>query len=213
MEGTDQVAYLQCELGTAHFFPQFGFDQDNDKAARCFEKALAMGYSKAGWYLAALYAGKGGPDLRSTTSSLAGWYLADFDFDFDYDREVIALQRALEPCDCWTDGNCVRDLRSPHDYGSHTACNGASDGPAMELARAYEYSDLGRTQDLKLAQQYYTLASKEIHDFESYYDDLDAEEVQQVHAKALSLTTKPGPFIPLRRVSTADTPSRKSLNR
>jgi hypothetical protein len=120
-EGTDQVAYLQCELGWAHYLGRYGFDNDDKKASHYFEKALAMGHSRAGFYLAKVRGD--GPEL-------------------DFDRAVVALEQAVKPCRCWTDADCVQEVDTSL-YGHKPSSHGLNSFPATELARAYEYSDLG----------------------------------------------------------------------
>ena len=120
LQGTDaeNVAYLQCELGLAHQNGSFGFAVDHEKASNCFRKALDLGHCRAGRLLGELALEK-----------------------LDFDLAVSAFKQALEPCNCWTEGSCSWHANfEPHNLDDHRV---GSVTPSLELALAYEYSDLG----------------------------------------------------------------------
>jgi len=116
-QGTDQVAYLQFKLGQAHERGWWGMEKDMEAARQSYERALNSGYSRAGYAL--------GDMLEEKYHDNAG--------------AVGAYERATRPCDCWTDGDCVRDAVHPHDPNDHMPAWEAS----LALAGGYEYGDIG----------------------------------------------------------------------
>jgi hypothetical protein len=121
-QGTENCAFVQFQLGQAYENRWWGMQRDMEAAKQCYERALNSCYSQAGFYLGEL--------LLMHHHDLPG--------------AVEAYRRASSSCDCWTEGRCSHDAVHPHDPNNHTPSWEAS----LELARGFEYGDLGAYSQL-----------------------------------------------------------------